>query len=406
MSAFSSLPPPLPARIRVLLVDDNLSLLKSSSEILRHHGHDVTVAESGQGAIEQVTLQKFDVILTDIAMPKMDGVQLLRQIRAHDLDVPIVLVTGQPAVETAVKAVEYGAYKYLSKPVPPKDLLAIVEEASRVCKLARARRLLSLELGNNHTEARDLAGLEANLEGALDSLWMAYQPILSRKGEVYGYETLLRTSSPAFSSPPALVSAAEALGRTADLGRSVRSKAPLPMCNAPETGALFINLHPLDLTDPDLLDRGSELGRMAERVVLEITERAGLPEISNSKEIVRELRARGFRIAIDDLGSGYAGLNSLAILEPDVVKLDMVLVRDIQDSLTKRKLVSTVTSLCRDMGAIVVAEGIESLAEEETLLKLGCDLFQGYRYAKPGRPFPELLQVPGRPLHPAAVQRT
>ena len=97
----------------------------------------------------------------------------------------------------------------------------------------------------------------------------------------------------------------------------------------------------------------------------------------------------GFRIAIDDLGAGYAGLTSFATLEPEFVKLDMSLVRDVDKNPTKKKLVRSMTSLCRDLGMLVVAEGVETLAERDVLVEAGCDLLQGYLLAKPGKPFPE-----------------
>ncbi|MEN9580570.1 MAG: hypothetical protein RJA70_3579 [Pseudomonadota bacterium] len=381
-------------RWHVLLVDDNPTLLRSFGALLESRGHRVEAASSGLAAIQRVEKERFDVVLTDIAMPQMDGVELLRSIRGHDLDVPVVLITGQPAVETAVKAVEYGAYKYLTKPVAPADLLATIDEAGRVCKLARARRTLSHELGNDHYEARDLAGIEAHFERALETITMAYQPILSRGGGLYGYEALLRSGDAAFPSPLSLLHAAELLHRTTDLGRKIRAIAPIPLAESESEATLFVNLHPMDLTDPLLLDPECLLTQHASRVVLEITERAGLPQISNAPETIQELRRLGFRIAIDDLGSGYAGLNSLAILEPDIVKLDMLLVRDVHLSLTKQKLVSTVASLCRDMGSIVVAEGVETEDEERMLLQLGCDLLQGYLYAKPGPAFPALRRTP------------
>jgi EAL domain-containing protein (putative c-di-GMP-specific phosphodiesterase class I) len=104
---------------------------------------------------------------------------------------------------------------------------------------------------------------------------------------------------------------------------------------------------------------------------------------------VAELRALGFRIAIDDLGAGYAGLTSFAVLEPEIVKLDMSLVRDVHKHPTKQKLIRSMTALCKDMGMTVVAEGIENVEERDAVIDLGCDLLQGYLFAKPGRAFPE-----------------
>jgi EAL domain-containing protein (putative c-di-GMP-specific phosphodiesterase class I) len=103
---------------------------------------------------------------------------------------------------------------------------------------------------------------------------------------------------------------------------------------------------------------------------------------------VGDLRKQGYRVAVDDLGAGYAGLSSFALLEPEIVKLDVSLLRDIDQSPVKQKLVASMTALCKDMGFLVVAEGIETPAERDCVISLGCDLLQGFLFARPGRPFP------------------
>jgi EAL domain-containing protein (putative c-di-GMP-specific phosphodiesterase class I) len=103
---------------------------------------------------------------------------------------------------------------------------------------------------------------------------------------------------------------------------------------------------------------------------------------------VTRLRTLGYRIAIDDLGAGYAGLTSFAQLEPEVVKVDMSLVRGIDGSPMKQKLVRSIISLCTELGIQLVAEGIETPGERDSLISLGGDLCQGYLFARPGRGFP------------------
>src|SRR5262249_7747473 len=156
------------------------------------------------------------------------------------------------------------------------------------------------------------------------SLWMAYQPIVdAASGRIFAYEALVRTRTGVFPHPGALLEAAEQLSRLADLGRWIRrGVAGVP---APGAVRLFGNLHPPELADADLVEPGAPLSRIAKRVVLEITERAALAEIPDCEKRVAALRGLGFRIAIDDLGAGYAGLSSLAALGADVVKLDMAL---------------------------------------------------------------------------------
>ncbi len=153
---------------------------------------------------------------------------------------------------------------------------------------------------------------------------------------------------------------------------------------------LYINLHPSDILDPQLFSASEPLLDISGSVVLEITERDAIQDPSGFRERLSYLRRTGFRIAVDDLGAGYSGLNYLALLEPDIVKIDMSLSRDVHRSATKLRLVQAVCSLCRDLDALVVAEGIECREEHEVMESVGCDLFQGYYFAKPGAPFPSV----------------
>ncbi len=99
------------------------------------------------------------------------------------------------------------------------------------------------------------------------------------------------------------------------------------------------------------------------------------------------LRRAGYRIAVDDLGAGYAALGALASLEPDVVKLDMSLIRHLDQHLTKRRVVGAITTLCHELGSKVVAEGVETVQEAAAVMEAGVDLIQGYLYARPTRGF-------------------
>jgi EAL domain-containing protein (putative c-di-GMP-specific phosphodiesterase class I) len=126
------------------------------------------------------------------------------------------------------------------------------------------------------------------------------------------------------------------------------------------------------------------LSRIADQVVLEITERASLDSVSDVRSRVAALRELGFRIAVDDLGAGYAGLTSFALLEPEIVKLDMTLIRGIEASPVRKHIVDSMTRLCRELDMRVVAEGIETLPELGCVLDLGCDYLQGYLLGRPG----------------------
>ena len=146
--------------------------------------------------------------------------------------------------------------------------------------------------------------------------------------------------------------------------------------------SLFLNLHPAELDDPELLT--GALDRVpADRVVFEITERAAIPDFRRFRETTSALSARGFRLAVDDLGAGYASLSSVALLEPDFIKLDMSMVRGIHRSRHKALLVKRMVEFANDVGIALVAEGVETAEEAAAVSELGCHLAQGYFFGPP-----------------------
>jgi EAL domain-containing protein (putative c-di-GMP-specific phosphodiesterase class I) len=374
---------------RVLLVDDDEVLLRSYARALSGEGYEVETHLDGESALEAMNVRHFDVVLSDLDMPRLGGLALLERIRAHDLDVPVVLITGCPTLDTAIAAIEHGALRYVPKPVDATKLRTITADAVRLHRLAKAKRNALDLAGEDDKQVGDRAGLLASFGRALGSLWMAYQPIVSfSQRNVFGYEALLRSREPLLPHPGAMLDAAERLDRLHDLGRTIRARSVEPVSSMPDGVALFVNLHTRDLLDDDLYDPERPLARIANRVVLEITERASLHDVRDVQGRVAKLREMGFRIAVDDLGAGYAGLTSFSQLEPEVVKLDMSLVRDCDKQPKKLTLVRTMITMCRELGIQVVAEGIETPEERDAIVWAGCDLLQGYLFAKPGTAFP------------------
>lgn len=375
---------------KVLVVDDIPAVVRAFERILTGCGYAVDAVSDGRAAVECVRNNRYDAVLSDISMPEVDGLELLRVIREQDTEVPVILVTGDPSVETAIPAVEYGALSYLVKPVNPDILRKKVGWAVHLQRLARMKREAFRVLGEVSQSDAERRELSEAFDSALDKLYIAYQPIVRwSTRDIHGYEALVRSTESKLPHPGALFGAAETLGREQELNRKIRQLAPIAYEDAPERGLLFFNLHVLDLNDETLTDPDSPLSTMADRVVLEVTERASLDKVPAVRNRVAQLRQLGFSIAVDDLGAGYAGLSSFALLEPDVVKLDMALVRDVHQEPTKQRLVKSMAQLCADMGLEVVAEGVETAEERDVLVELGCDLLQGYYFAKPAPPFIE-----------------
>jgi len=378
----------------VLVVDDEPAICRTLDRVLRAAGFIVTTATDPQRALEAIMHEPFDVIVSDVTMPGMSGVELLRVLRSYDLDVPVILMTGNPTIETAVEAVQLGALQYLPKPTPNDVLTGAVERASHLHQIAIMKRQALKLLERAEADAGDKAVRAAAFEHALETLWIAYQPIVGKDARLFAYEALMRTKEPSLPHPKAILDAADELGRQDDLGRRIRALSAEGFAHAPSGALLFVNLHVRDLLDTELYEGRSPLGRIADRVVLEVTERAPLDGVKDIGARIEVLRYQGFRIAIDDLGAGYAGLSSFAALEPDLVKLDMSLVRNAHASPVRQQLVESMTSLCKAMKIDVVAEGIETVAERDCMLAAGCGLLQGYLFAKPGPAFPVISMVP------------
>lgn len=242
-------------------------------------------------------------------------------------------------------------------------------------------------------QASQLRDLEEKLDRCLAAMTMHFQPIVHASTRArFGYEALLRSTDKSLPHPGAILDAAERLERIPTLGRAVRAQSAKVFAAAPpERGVVFINLHLLDLFDKQLTSAFAPLSKIASRVILEITERTSLEGQIDLRYRVAELRELGYRIAIDDLGGGHARMGTFTLLDCDLVKLDMSLVRDVDKHQMKQRLIRSITDLCRDQGITVIGEGVETDAEAQVLVDLGCDLLQGYLIAKPGMPFVDPL---------------
>lgn len=327
---------------------------------------EVHGVQSPRLALNALDSSSFDAVVSDVRMPGGDGVALLAAMRRNGAALPFVLMSGEPSVESALTAIELGAFRYLRKPFDIDQFVQVVEAA--------ARRGQSLHDRPLHEQ----------LTKALECLKMAYQPIVRVGARQHiASEALMRCDVPGCNNPGLLLELAERLSRLHELGHTVRTLAARDLSRLPPNVDAFVNLHPSDLEDSALFDPEAPLSRVAKRVVLEITERSSLEHTKDLTERVQRLRALGFRIAVDDLGAGYAGLTLVARLQPDVVKLDASLVRDIDSSPTKQHIVTSMVDLAKQLQSMVIAEAIETPAERDTLISLGIDLMQGYLFGRP-----------------------
>lgn len=369
---------------RVLLVDDEPSVTRGLQLALNGEPYSIVCADSGPRALELMRAGEFDVVVSDEQMPGMSGAELLEVVRREHPEVGRIMLSGHAGLDAVVRTINTGEiFRFLFKPCPADQVARTIREAlARRDERQRTADWVAEYLGGTPHE------LERRVKGSLEAAWIGFQPIVrGHDGAIHGYEALLRSDAPGWEGPLAFFKATEALGRALESGRRVRELIARRLDEAPPDLQVFVNVTRRDLDDEAFLDGRDELARHARRVVLEITERMSLDSVPDIDMRLARLRASGYLIAIDDIGAGYAGLSSLLALEPDYVKFDADLIRGIDASSSKQKVVGAMIQLCSEMGQRTLAEGIETRGERDVAVDLGCQFLQGFYFGKASREF-------------------
>ncbi len=216
---------------------------------------------------------------------------------------------------------------------------------------------------------------------------VVYQPLVDLKtGKIFAYEALVRSLSDDFDSPMSLFAAAVQHGCTGELGRIIRELAIAGSQSHP----LFLNIHPAELNEKWLVQPDDPIFQHSEDIYLEITEGVPLSHFRLCQSILREVRGRGVYLVVDDLGAGYSNLKYIADLQPKVVKLDRDLIAGLRKDTRMYRLVKAIVVLCRELDALVVAEGIETVEELDAVREAGAHFGQGYLLARPASPPPPI----------------
>jgi EAL domain-containing protein (putative c-di-GMP-specific phosphodiesterase class I) len=230
---------------------------------------------------------------------------------------------------------------------------------------------------------------------------VAFQPILDlRSGSTFAHEALARCKLLQFSSPLALFEQAEREEACGRLGRVVRNVL-FEHCSRKR---VFINVHPQEVSQRWLVQPTDPLFLHDSDVYIEVTEAAAFQHFDLCMSVLSELRARcDAKIVVDDFGAGHADLKRVLDLRPDMVKLDMSLVREINTEFAKQDHVREIIATCHGLGAEVVAEGIETVEELDKMVELGADYAQGYLLGRPTCPPQPAIWPSGATLRPAAA---
>jgi len=238
---------------------------------------------------------------------------------------------------------------------------------------------------NVRTEIDAVAGVNGLTESEVG---VVFQPIVDvANGRLLAHEALVRCTRPEYASPPTLFEHAVKEGATGRLGRLIRDVAFSTCGDVP----LFVNVHPEELASRWLVRTDDPLCFHTKAVFVEVTESAAFTHFDLCMGALKELCARtGAKLVIDDFGAGYSNLDRLVLLDPAVVKLDLALTRGVDANPRRQAVVRHITNLCRDLGARVVSEGVETLDELSCIRDLGVDYAQGYLLARPAAPPPPI----------------
>ncbi|GHF17889.1 signal transduction protein [Kordiimonas sediminis] len=219
-----------------------------------------------------------------------------------------------------------------------------------------------------------------------------YQPIVHAENDtnVFAHEALfrLRDDTGGIIPPHAVFTEAEHAGLLFPLDLAARRSAVTCASEANLKGKIFINFNPSAIYDPAYCLRTTqraiyELGYKPEDIIFEVTETHQAKDINHLKGIIAFYRQAGFGVALDDIGSGWSGLNLLDKLRPDYIKIDMDLIHGIEQDIFKETIVKYLIQIAHTLGIKVIAEGIETYKEAATVKELGADYLQGFFYGKP-----------------------
>jgi EAL domain-containing protein (putative c-di-GMP-specific phosphodiesterase class I) len=212
---------------------------------------------------------------------------------------------------------------------------------------------------------------------------MVFQPIADlSSGSVVGYEALARFDGYPPRAPEQWFAEAAEVGQGPALELAAIDGALRQFASVPADAFLTLNVSPTTACTPQLA--AMLVTQQMPRLVLEITEHVRVDDYVRLLESVGRLRRSGVRLAVDDAGAGFASLHHTLQLQPDIIKLDITLTRDIDADPVKRALASSLVTFSSEIGAVLIAEGIETGREQETLVALGVPWGQGFFLGTPG----------------------
>lgn len=365
----------------VLVVEDGLANNGMLSVILNSRGYKVITANSGRDAIEKSTLP-IDLIVLDLVLPDISGLEVCHYLKKSEIthNIPIIILSDRAcAVEQKVQSFQLGADDFLSKPFDIEEFIV------RVFALMRRNYGENSQVKDQRIEHLKIIRQIVD-QGLVEPY---FQPIyyVDQGCKVFGAEVLSRPQIQGpLSAPEVLFTVALDLGLYYELETMVWKKALNLMGENPLFEKVFFNCNPYLIENgnySDIRNIFSEKSVNPKNVYFELTERSAIVKYQLFCERLKEFRQEGFNIVVDDVGSGYASLESIIETRPQIVKIDRYIIHGMLTDTLKSSIIKFVVSFCNEHDIICVAEGVESLEEFHLLKHFGVKAFQGYLFCRP-----------------------
>ena len=397
---------PPPGRILVMLVDDDRLVRETFGDLFRAES-DFDVAGAAADAEQAVAVagaERPDVAVVDVKMPG-GGPAATRGIIAVSRGTRVLAMSAYDDPTSVREMIRAGAIGYVVKGGPATEIIDAVRRAAMGLGHLSAGvavdvvRELAGKLDREERDAERERDVRDRVDRALQpgAIRPVYQPVVDLElGSIAGVESLARFDIEPQRPPDQWFEDAALIGAGVDL-EIAAIRAQVKAFDGPALGKAYVALN----VSPEAALRGdlfTELiGLPWDRVVLEVTEHARVDDYGALASALVGFRSAGGRLAIDDAGAGFASLRHILLLDPDIIKLDITLTRDIDSDRRKRALSTALTAFATEMGMSVIAEGIETESELVALRSLGVGFGQGYFLRRPA-PLVEAL-MPIEAIH-------
>jgi len=371
----------------IFLIDDDKSVTDMLSMLLESRGYKVRVASTGRQALENIS-NSTDLVLLDLTLPDENGFDVCRKLKQREdtSRIPIIILSARLFPRDAVECLYIGADDYLTKPFECEELIARMEAVTRRSAIFNGH--------NGGIVSKAEQEIIKELRHIIDNKLIVpfYQPIFKLDPfGLLGVEALSRPETETMlKNPDVLFKAAIQFGFYQELEMLAWEKAVEKASGHIGEEKLFLNCNPYIVENQNLTTIKYMFHRNKRSLtatVLEITERTAVVDFKVFYEHLKKFKDVGFQFAVDDVGGGFASLESIVETRPEIVKIDRHIVSGLCKEPFKESIVRFIVQFCKENGIISIAEGVETKEELTLLRKMGIDAVQGYYLY---RPHPEI----------------